>query len=81
MSRYDVQYCYLFGSYSKAKATPTSDIDLLISTKMTGLSFYDFVETLRQSLHKKIDVLDVNQLVNNMDLVNKILKDGIKIYG
>ena len=79
--RYDVDFCYLFGSYAKNKATPTSDVDLLISTKVKGLKFYGLVEEVRTALHKKVDVLDVNQLNNNMELTKEILKDGIKIYG
>lgn len=79
--KYDVDFCYLFGSYAKNKATPTSDVDLLISAKVKGLKFYGLVEEVRTALHKKVDVLDVNQLNNNMDLTQEILKDGIKIYG
>ena len=30
---------------------------------------------------QKVDVLDINQLKENMDLLNEILRDGIKIYG
>lgn len=77
----NVEYCYLFGSYAKGKATPTSDIDLLVATSITGLQFFDFVETLREALHKKVDVLNLAQLNNNPQLINEILKDGIKIYG
>ena len=79
--KYDVNYCYLFGSYAKGKATPSSDIDLLISANIKGLKFYGLVEEIRTALHKKIDALDFNQLNDNIDLVNEILKDGIKIYG
>ena len=79
--KYDVDFCYLFGSYAKNKATPTSDVDLLISAKVKGLKFYGLVEEVRTALHKKVDVLDVNQLNNNMELTQAILKDGIKIYG
>lgn len=79
--RYDVNYCYLFGSYAKGKATPSSDIDLLISANIKGLKFYGLVEEIRTALHKKIDALDFNQLNDNIDLVNEILKDGVKIYG
>lgn len=79
--KYDVDFCYLFGSYAKNKATPTSDVDLLISAKVKGLKFYGVVEEVRTALHKKVDVLDVNQLNNNMELTQEILKDGIKIYG
>ena len=71
----------MFGSYAKNKATPTSDVDLLISAKVKGLKFYGLVEEVRTALHKKVDVLDVNQLNNNMELTQEILKDGIKIYG
>lgn len=78
---YAVDYCYLFGSYAKDKATDTSDIDLLVSTSTTGMRFYDLVESLREGLRKQVDVLNYEQLKDNPDLVNEILKDGIKIYG
>ena len=44
--KYNVNFCYLFGSYSKGKAKPTSDVDLLISTDATGLKFYGLVEEI-----------------------------------
>ena len=81
LSNYPVEYCYLFGSYAKGKATPTSDVDLLVYTTVSGLRFYGLVEELREKLKKKVDVLDQKQLADNFDLTNEILKDGIKIYG
>lgn len=78
---YDVNYCYLFGSYAKARAKHTSDVDLLISANVKGLEFYALVENIRTVLHKKVDVLDCKQLNNNPELTHEILKDGIKIYG
>ena len=80
-SSYNVDYCYLFGSYAKGKATENSDVDLLVCTEITGIAFYDLVEILREKLNKKVDVLNLQQLKDNLDLVNEILKDGIKIYG
>lgn len=80
-SNYDVEYCYLFGSYAKGKATEVSDVDLLISTSVSGMQFYDIVEALREGLKKKVDVLNLEQLRDNTELVNEILKDGVKIYG
>jgi len=79
--RYSVEYCYLFGSYAKGKATQTSDVDLLISTPVTGIMFYDLIESVREELKKKVDILSREQLHNNPELINEILKDGIKIYG
>ena len=78
---YPVEYCYLFGSYAKGKATETSDVDLLVSADISGLKFFGLVEELRESLKKKVDVLDLKQIKDNFELTNEILKDGIKIYG
>lgn len=78
---HDISYCYLFGSYAKGKAKENSDVDLLISTSLKGLKYYGLVEELRLQLKKKVDVLDVNQLKDNISLIQEILKDGIKIYG
>lgn len=77
---YEVNFCYLFGSYAKGKATPASDVDLLISTNIKGLKFYGLVEEIRTALHKKVDILDLNQLKDNIELTEEILNDGIKIY-
>ncbi len=78
---YDIKYCYLFGSYAKATAKHTSDVDLLISANVKGLEFYALVENIRTVLHKRVDVLDSKQLNQNPELTEEILKDGIKIYG
>lgn len=79
--KYDVNYCYLFGSYAKGKATPGSDVDLLVSANVKGLKFYGLVEEIREALHKRVDILDISQLKDNLELTEEILKDGIKIYG
>ncbi len=81
LSKYDVSYCYLFGSYAKGEATEKSDVDLLVSTNVTGMAFYGLAEALREELHKKIDLLNLEQLNNNQELLNDILGKGIKIYG
>ncbi len=80
LDEYPVKYCILFGSYAKGKATEKSDVDLLISTEVTGLRFFGIAERLRSALCKKVDLLDLKQLTNNCDLLNEILKDGIKVY-
>ncbi len=79
--KYEIDFCYLFGSYAKHRALPTSDVDLLISANIKGLKFYGLVEEIRNVLHKKVDVLDINQLKDNLELTQEILKEGIKIYG
>lgn len=81
LPKYSVSYCYLFGSYAKGNAKNDSDIDLLIHTESTGLKFYELVEELREELKKKVDILNQHQIVNNFNLTNEILQDGIKIFG
>ena len=80
-SEYDIDCCWLFGSYAKGKARQDSDVDLLVVTRLTGLKFYELAEKLRQALHKKIDLLEASQLLNNAPLLREVLKDGVKIYG
>ena len=78
---YSVEYCYLFGSYAKGKATEKSDVDLLVAMPVDGMKFFELIEVLREQLKKKIDLLDIAQLENNPTLEQEILRDGIKIYG
>lgn len=81
LSEYNVEYCYLFGSYAKKKALETSDIDLLISTDLTGIKFYGLIEKLRERLKKKVDVITLSSIIDNKEMLNNILKEGIKIHG
>ena len=78
---YDIDFCYLFGSYAKGKQTEISDIDLCISGNVTGLAVFGLVEKLRVGLKKKIDLLRLSEIHNNEELLKEIMRDGIKIYG
>ena len=80
LDEYDVKYCILFGSYAKGTATEKSDVDLLISTDIVGLKFFGIAERLRETLHKKVDLLDLRQLADNQALIDEILKDGVRVY-
>lgn len=76
-----IDFCYLFGSYAKGSANERSDVDLYVSSSLTGLRFVGLIERLRQTLHKKVDLIRSSELNNNIELVNEIMKDGVKIYG
>lgn len=77
----DISFCYLFGSYAKGYAKDKSDVDICINTTLTGLKFVGLVEKLRQELRKNVDVIRFSDLKDNLELINEIMKDGIKIYG
>lgn len=76
-----IDFCILFVSYAKGMAKDNSDVDLYISSSLIGLRFVGLIEKIRQTLCKKVDLIRSSELENNIELVNEILKEGIKIYG
>ena len=76
-----VDFVYLFGSYAKGYAKENSDIDLCISTTLTGLGYVGLLEKIRTLLNKRIDLIRISDISGNIDLITEIMKDGIKIYG
>lgn len=81
LPKYDVEYCYLFGSYARGTANEKSDVDLLVHMPLDGLKFFELVEVLRENLNKKVDLLDARHISEAKDLLDSVLKEGIKIYG
>ena len=60
-SSYNVKSAILFGSYAKGCATEKSDVDLMVNSKLRGLSFFALVEDIREALNEKdVDVFDVS---------------------
>lgn len=76
----NIDFCYLFGSYAKGYANENSDVDLCISTNLTGLSFVGLKDKISRILNKNVDLLRLSDLNDNVVLINEIMKDGIKIY-
>lgn len=79
LDKYEINYCYLFGSYSRNEAKETSDVDLLVDTDITGIRFFRLVEEMRTKLCKKVDLLRLIDLQKGNPIILEILKDGIKI--
>ena len=77
---YGIPAVYLFGSYAKGTATERSDVDLLVSADVSGIKFYGLAERLREALRKNVDLINIEQLGDNMDLLNEVMKEGIRIY-
>lgn len=76
----DVSYVYLFGSYATNNATEVSDVDLLVSNEIKGLKYVGIYEELLNNMHKKIDLIRIDDLIMNFDFLNEVLRKGIKIY-
>ena len=56
---YNVKQAILFGSVAKNKATEKSDIDILVDSKLRGLSFFGLLEDITSVTGKDIDLIDV----------------------
>ncbi len=76
-----INFCYLFCPYVKGNAKENSDVDIYVSSSLTWLKFASLIEAVRTVLNKKVDLIRDSELENNIQLVNEILKVGIKIYG
>lgn len=78
--KYNIERIYLFGSYAKGDATEQSDIDLYMDSKLFGLDYFGFVEVLRETLRKKIDLFS-NKTIEKASLIDQeIVKTGILVY-
>lgn len=76
----EVECAYLYGSYARGEATDKSDIDILVVCHGMGLKFFEMASDLEESLNKKVDIQTHDQIGNNIDFLENILVDGIKIY-
>ncbi len=81
LAQYPVEYCILFGSYARGTASEKSDVDLVLGGNVSGLQFFEIAELLRENLQKKVDLLDIKQLVGNEELLSEVLRDGKRVYG
>ena len=52
----------------------------MIATDLAGLQFVGLSESIRDVLHKRIDLIRFSTLNDNLELVKEIMKDGIRIY-
>ena len=76
-----IDFCYLFGSYAKGYQSEASDVDLCVSTTLTGLEYVKLLEELKLALHKRVDLLRLSEVKEDEGLLREIMKDGVKIYG
>ena len=76
----EVKCAYLFGSYARGEATGKSDIDILVVCPPLGMRFYGIASKLEDKLHKTIDLHTHRQLMKSEELLEEILKEGVKIY-
>ena len=76
LSEYDVDFCYLFGSYARGEATPESDIDLLVDIAGTGIDSLfklgGLYSDLEAALGTSIDVITLDSMEEPTDRRSQI---------
>ena len=78
----EIKCAYLFGSYARGEATGKSDIDILVVLdRPMGMKFYAIPEELKEQLHKEVDLVSYEALLDNQSMLKDVLVEGIKIYG
>jgi predicted nucleotidyltransferase len=77
---YKLKKVAVFGSYALNKATPESDIDMLVSSRhVFDLDTYsDFEDKIEKSLHKNIDIVFYDYI--NPHMRDSILKEAVSIF-
>lgn len=72
----------LFGSYAKNKATPTSDIDLVIDTKenLMGFKLYSLITKIEETFNKEVDGFEKSEIIENSKIDEEIKKTGVVVY-
>ena len=79
--RNNVRKAVLFGSYSRGLATPGSDVDILVDSGLSGLSFFGLLEDVCRSLDCPVDLIDVQDIVPDSPIEREINRTGSVIYG
>ena len=77
---HDVDRIYLFGSYARGEATPSSDIDLRVDKgRLRGLiALGALYADLEEGLGKKLDLLTTGSL--DQKFLQHIAKEEVLIY-
>lgn len=77
-----VECAYLFGSYARGEADFESDVDFLIVEKdMSLLDMGGLLGKLREALHKDVDLVTHESILDNERMIRDVLRQGVKVYG
>lgn len=75
--KYNTEAIYLFGSYARDEASPSSDLDFLVfggdRFKLTRI--FALAEELRSKLNKDIDVFEINEINKDSSFYKTIIKE------
>ncbi|MDY6392500.1 MAG: hypothetical protein SPL80_06645 [Bacilli bacterium] len=56
-------------------------MDLTLVSAAEGIEHYEFLGLLEEKLGKRADLTCLETAIQNVKVMNKILKDGVKVCG
>ena len=79
--KYHISEVYIFGSYARSEATPSSDIDFLVfgGKDFRLTSVFAFAEELRMQIRKEIDVFEITEVNKDSAFYETIMKEKVKV--
>ena len=78
--RNNVRKAVLFGSYGKGVACPKSDIDLFVDSGLRGFAYYGLLDEIISAVDKKVDLIDVTEVIQGSRIEKEIDRSGVLIY-
>ena len=76
----NVRRAVLFGSYGKGMPTAGSDVDILVDSGLSGLSFFGLLEDVCRSLDCPVDLIDTRDVIPGSMIDLEIRGTGVVIY-
>jgi len=77
-----VRFAVLFGSHAKGKASPQSDIDLVVQVDepLKGIRFYELLDRLTAVTGADIDLFEAGDIIPGSPMAREIQSTGRLIY-
>jgi predicted nucleotidyltransferase len=77
--KHDIRLIILYGSYSKGKQEPLSDIDLVVDGNIKGMKVFGLLEDVTNTFVKPVDLIHLSQIDKSSDTYENVMK-GIILY-
>ena len=79
--KYRVKEIYLFGSYARGEADENSDLDFWVygGEKFKRTMIFALAEDLRETLEKKVDVFEIDEVNPDSNFYKTIMKEKVLV--
>lgn len=81
IKKYKASGAYLFGSYARKEAIPSSDIDLIVigGSNFERTNIFAIAEELHIMSGKRVDVYEISEINEGSSFYKRIMKERIRV--